>query len=161
VRVRNRGYCRVNNRRFPQRNFAFDRFTNGSVVGRDSPPLTAATISSKRYSLGAKKAMLASELRSVLTEMLVDKRTTGNRRCHVALVKQGIDENVELCTTLGREVEENYGQSKGIIEIKPGIPATVRSHVFRFPNPHSPPSRPAPNTVVASRNEPPWTAGTM
>ena len=80
MRVRNRGYCRVNNRRFPQRNFAFDRLTNTPVVGRDSPPQTAATISSKRYLLDPRKAMLASELRSVLTGMLVDKRTTGNRR---------------------------------------------------------------------------------
>jgi len=63
---------------------------------------------------------LASELRSVLTEMLVDKRTTGSRRCHVALGKQGIEENVDPCTTLGREAEENYGQSKEIIETKPG-----------------------------------------
>jgi hypothetical protein len=52
---------------------------NTSVVGRDSPPQTAATISSKRYSLDPMEAMLASELRSVLTEMLVDKRVTRNR----------------------------------------------------------------------------------
>jgi len=38
VRVRNRGYCRVNNRRLPQRNFAFDRFTNTPLIGRNSPP---------------------------------------------------------------------------------------------------------------------------
>jgi hypothetical protein len=54
--------------------FAFDRRTNVAVVGRDSPPLTAATMLPERYSLGASDAMLASELRSVLTAMLVDKR---------------------------------------------------------------------------------------
>jgi len=54
--------------------FAFDRRTNVPVVGRDSPPLTAATMLPERYSLGARNAVLASELRSVLTGMLVDKR---------------------------------------------------------------------------------------
>ena len=82
--------------------------------------------------------MLASELRSVLTEMLVDKRTKRNRRRHVALVKQGVEENVELCTTLGRGIEENHRRSKEIIEIKPGDLATMRSQVFLHPNPDFP-----------------------
>jgi len=74
--------------------------------------------------------MLASELRSVLTEMLVDKRTTGSRRCHVALVKQGVEENVELCTMLGRGTEESHGRRKEIIETKPRSEATMRAHVY-------------------------------
>jgi len=68
--------------------FAFDRRTNTSVVGRDSPPQTAATISSKRYSLDPMKAMLASELRSVLTEMLVDKRNRWSPGCQPCSSKE-------------------------------------------------------------------------
>jgi len=37
-----------------------------------------------------------------------------------------------------RETEESQGRSKEIIETKPGSEATMRSHVFRFPNPHLP-----------------------
>jgi len=37
-----------------------------------------------------------------------------------------------------RETEESQGRSKEIIETKPGSEATMRSHVFSFPNPHFP-----------------------
>ena len=54
------------------------------------------------------------------------------------LIEQGTEENVELCTTLGREAEKSHGRNREIIETKPGNEATMRSHVFRLPNPHSP-----------------------
>ena len=73
-----------------------------------------------------------------LTTMLVDTMTTGSRRRHVTLFKQGLEEDVELCTTLGREAEESHGRNEGIIETKPGNRATMRSQVFRCPNPHFP-----------------------
>ena len=37
-----------------------------------------------------------------------------------------------------RETEESQGRSKEIIETEPGSEATMRSHVFRLPNPHFP-----------------------
>ena len=62
--------------------------TNVAVVGRDSPPLTAATMLLERYSLGVRDAMLASELRSVLTAMLVDKRNRKSRGCQPCSSKE-------------------------------------------------------------------------
>jgi len=41
------------------------------------------------------------------------------------LFEQGIEENVELCTMLGREAEELHGRSKEIIRTKPGDPASA------------------------------------
>jgi len=75
-----------------------------------------------------------------------------------ALLKRGTEENVELCTTLGREAAESHGRNREIIETKPGNTATMRSHVFRFPEPEFLPSRPATNTAIVGRNSPPWTA---
>jgi len=77
------------------------------------------------------------------------------------MVKQGIEENVELCTTLGREDEEIHGQSKEIIETKPGTEATMRSHVLHFPEPAFPQNQPASNTPVVGRDSPPQTAATI
>jgi len=37
-----------------------------------------------------------------------------------------------------RETEKSHGRGKEIIETKPGNRATMRSHVFRFPNPDFP-----------------------
>jgi len=39
--------------------------SNSAIVGRNSPPLTAGTVLARRYSLGTRNAMLASELWSV------------------------------------------------------------------------------------------------
>ena len=45
------------------------------------------------------------------------------------LFKQGCEENVALCTTLGRESEENHVRSEDIIETRWRNEATVRCHV--------------------------------
>jgi len=42
------------------------------------------------------------------------------------MFQQGAEENVVLCTTLGREADESHRRSKEIIEIKPGTRATKR-----------------------------------
>ena len=60
-----------------------------------------------------------------------------------------------------REAEKSHGRKREIIETKLGNEATMRSHVFRFPNPHFPPSQLAPNTPLIGRNSPPKTAGTI
>jgi len=42
------------------------------------------------------------------------------------MFKQGVEENVELCTMLDREAKENNGRSKEIIETKPRTKDTAR-----------------------------------
>jgi len=47
VRVRNRGYCRVNNRRLPPSHLTKTGRTNTPLIGRNSPPKTAGTTLTK------------------------------------------------------------------------------------------------------------------
>jgi len=68
------------------------------------------------------------------------------------LIEQGIEEDVEIRTTLGRETEESHGRSEEIIEARRRNRATMRSHVFRFPEPAFPPTQLARNLPLARWN---------
>jgi len=87
--------------------------------------------------------------------MLVDTMTTGSRRRHVTLFKQGIEENVERSTTdapgnrgIARAEQGDHRDQAG----KRGYYAVTR---FPLPEPAFPPSQLAANFVVTRRNSPP------
>jgi hypothetical protein len=47
------------------------------------------------------------------------------------MFKQGTEENVVLCTTLGPKAEESHGRSKEIIETKPEDEDPTAGHLYQ------------------------------
>ena len=103
--------------------------TNVVVVGRDSPPSTAATISSKDTRWIQRKQCWRASCGQYLPPCWLTKGLHETANAMLFLVKRGTRENVELCTTLGRETEETHGRRGEIIETKQGDPGHHIVHV--------------------------------
>jgi len=117
--------------------------------------------SERRYEMSPLESSWQASFGHWFSAMLVDTMTTQNRLRHVALFKQGTEENVERSTT---DAQGN----RGIQRVKQRDhrdqvtnPATVRSHVCFHPGPGISPQLPAANTPVVGRDSPPQTASTI